>query len=212
MLAISSAFTITPTTMGRFVSTVANTHKPSSMCTSMSRRSGNDFTLLAASVSGSETSLTQGKDDDDDEDWEYEEYESLTEQDFYNSEWKVGTVMEGANKIDTTWCRCVVKDGEFVAVWGDNSKGKWNFDAASQFFSISKDSWGGWFGKKIWAGSVEDYYFMEGTVRGWSPISPASVVGQWQAKRLGVDPDEAGTAPWFERLADGDEESDENKE
>ncbi len=208
MLAISSAFTITPKTMGRFV-TVTDTAKPSSMCTSTSREFGNDFTLLAASVSGSETSLTQGKDDDDD--WEYEEYESLTEQDFYNSEWKVGTLMEGSDKIDVTWCRCLVKDGEFLAVWGDDSKGKWNFDAASQFFSISKNSWGGWFGKKIWAGAVEDYYFMEGTVRGWSPISPASVVGQWQAKRLGVDPDEAGTAPWFEGLAD-DEDSDDNKE
>ena len=38
---------------------------------------------------------------------------------------------------------------------------------------------------------------MEGYVRGWSPISPASVVGQWQAKRLGVDKNEAGIAPWF---------------
>lgn len=135
---------------------------------------------------------------DDEEEWVEEEYEDLTEQDFYGSEWRVGTLMDGSNKIVETWCRCVVKDGQFVAIWGDGAEGKWAFDTASQFFSITKDSWGGWFGKKIWAGTVDDYYFMDGTVRGWGPISPASVVGQWQMKRLGVDPEEAGTAPWFE--------------
>jgi len=25
------------------------------------------------------------------------------------------------------------------------------------------------------------------------------VIGQWQMKRLGVDPEEAGIAPWFQR-------------
>ena len=45
--------------------------------------------------------------------------------------------------------------------------------------------------------------FLDGTVRGWSPISPASVIGQWQAVRLGVvegdrvSKDERGEAPWF---------------
>ena len=40
-------------------------------------------------------------------------------------------------------------------------------------------------------------------MRGWSPISPASVIGQWQAVRLGVvegdrvSKDERGEAPWF---------------
>ena len=131
----------------------------------------------------------------------------LTEADFYNSEWRVGTLMDRKNNIVETWCRCVVKDGQFVAVWGDNSEGKWAFDAASQFFSISKDSFGGWFGKQIWAGTVDDYYFMEGTVRGWSPISPASVEGQWQAKRLGVDPEEAGGAPWFEPQEEEEEQA-----
>ena len=27
---------------------------------------------------------------------------------------------------------------------------------------------------------------------------PASVLGQWQARRLGVDPDDAGLVPWLE--------------
>jgi hypothetical protein len=139
------------------------------------------------------------EEEDETEEWEYEEYESLSESDFYDSEWKVGTLMEGSRSIDETWCRCVVKDGQFIAVWGDGSNGRWNFDAASQFFSITKESFGGWLGKRIWAGTVDDYYFMEGTVRGWSPVRPASVIGQWQMKRLGVDPEEAGVAPWFLR-------------
>jgi hypothetical protein len=141
--------------------------------------------------------------EEEDEEWEFEEYERLSESDFYGSEWKVGTLMEGSKTIDETWCRCAVQDGQFIAVWGDGSDGRWNFDAGSQFFSITKESFGGWFGKKIWAGTVDDYYFMEGTVRGWSPIQPASVIGQWQMKRLGVDPEEAGVAPWFSRDDEG---------
>mmetsp|Transcript_22516 Transcript_22516/g.25634 ORF Transcript_22516/g.25634 Transcript_22516/m.25634 type:complete len:247 (+) Transcript_22516:169-909(+) len=137
-------------------------------------------------------------DDDNDDDWEYEEFENLRENDFYDSEWKVGTLMEGQNKIEETWARLVVKDGEFVCVWGDGASGKWNFDTASQFLSMTKDTIGGWLGKRIWAGTTDDYYYVEGTIRGWSPISPASVIGQWQARRLGVDKDEAGIAPWFQ--------------
>lgn len=169
--------------------------------------------ILAASVSqGEGTNMNnplgiskKDNEEENDDEWEFEEYEMLSETDFYGSEWKVGTLMDGSKSIDETWCRCAVKDGQFIAVWGDGSEGKWSFDAASQFFSITKESFGGWLGKKIWAGTVDDYYFMEGTVRGWSPISPASVVGQWQMKRLGVDPEEAGVAPWFQRDDDDDD-------
>jgi hypothetical protein len=174
--------------------------------------------LSAASLSEGEGTPSSYKDnnyesegkveDEEEEEWEYEEYEQLSESDFYGSEWKVGTLMEGSKSIDETWCRCAVKDGQFIAVWGDGSDGRWNFDAASQFFSVTKESFGGWFGKKIWAGTVDDYYFMEGTVRGWSPIQPASVIGQWQMKRLGVDPEEAGVAPWFLRDDEGGESQD----
>lgn len=168
------------------------------------------FTKLNSSTDIESTSLNAQEEDDEDDEYEYEEYESLTEADFYNSEWKIGTLWDNSNNIDETWFRCVVKEGdfgavEFIAVWGDGSRGKWNFDAASQFFSISKDSYGGWLGKKIWAGTVDDYYYMQGTIRGWNPISPASVLGQWQAKRLGVDREEAGIAPWFQSEEDDDD-------
>ena len=168
---------------------------------------------LAQTQTQTQTSDDNNEDDDDDEEWELEEFENLSEPDFYGSEWKIGTLMDGKQKITETWCRCVVKeDGQFLAIWGDGAEGKWNFDATNQFFSISKDTFGGWLGKQIWAGSVEDYYFMEGTVRGWSPLSPASVIGQWQMKRLGVAPDEAGVAPWFEELEVEDEDEDEDEE
>jgi hypothetical protein len=173
-----------------------------------------DLTILAADVEEKSAELqVSSKDDDkteeeDEDEWEYEEYENLNESDFYNSEWKVGTLKDGKNNIDETWTRLVVKDGEFVCIWGDGASGKWNFDPVSQFLSMSKDSFGGWLGKRIWAGTVGDYYYVQGTVRSWSPISPASVVAQWQAKRLGVDRDEAGVAPWFQQDDDEEDEND----
>lgn len=160
------------------------------------------------------------EDEDDGEmEWVEEEFELLTERDFYNTEWKIGTLMENkpreVKSIDTTWVRLVTtEDGENKAVWGDNSKGKWTVDVPSQFFSISKESFGGWFGKQIWAGTIEDFYFLEGTVRGWSPLSPASVEGQWQAVRLGVldgdrvSQDERGEAPWFMEKEEDEEQED----
>lgn len=143
-------------------------------------------------------------DDDEEEDWEYVEFESLTETDLIGSEWLVGTCWDDkADKIDETWCRLVTTEkGENLAVWGDNKEGKWALDVATQYVTISKNYvWG----KQIWAALVEDYYFLAGTVRGWTYVSAACVEAQWQAKRLGVDPEEAGTAPWFEE--DDEEES-----
>lgn len=164
--------------------------------------------------------LDEQDDDDEEMEWVEEEFELLTERDFYNTEWKIGTLMDGAPRsptsIDTTWVRLMTtEDGTNKAVWGDGSKGKWTIDVPSQFFSISKETFGGWLGKQIWAGTIEDFYYLEGTVRGWSPISPASVDGQWQAIRLGsmddggdrVTAEERGVAPWFM-----EEEEEEQKE
>ena len=164
-------------------------------------------------------------DEEDDMEWVEEEFELLTERDFYNTEWKIGTLMDNTprhpSSIETTWVRLMTtEDGTNKAIWGDGSKGKWTIDVPSQFFSISKETFGGWLGKKIWAGTIDDFYFLEGTVRGWSPISPASVVGQWQAIRLGkmdggdrVTDEERGVAPWFlEKDDDDDDEKGEGDE
>ena len=83
-------------------------------------------------------------------------------------------------------------------------KGKWKLDERAQFLTISKESFGGWLGKKIWACNLVDYYYLEGTIRGWTPLEAATVKGQWQAKRLGCTDEERGPAPWFED--EGDEE------
>ena len=144
------------------------------------------------------------EEDDDDDEYELVEYENLTVADFIKSEWKVGTNWNHKkDKVDVTWVRLIIdeKDSTNVAIWGDGAKGKWQLDESAQFISVSKETFGGWGGKKIWAGPMEDYYYMQGTVRGWNPIRSASVLGLWQMIRLGVDEEERGTAPW----ADEDE-------
>lgn len=161
-----------------------------------------ETTVLYADATTSVTTSSS----QEEEEYEYVEYDALTEAEFVGSEWLVGTCWDqNPNKIDETWVRLVVsEDGKNLCYWGDNSEGKWALDVASQFLSISKESL---FGKQIWAGIVDDFYFMQGTVRGWTYLQPASVLAQWQAKRLGVDADEAGTAPWFEEQEEQEEGS-----
>lgn len=167
------------------------------------------FSALSSSttVNSNPPALKDAEEDDDEEvEYEYVEYDILTEPEFVSSEWLVGTVMDKKpNNIAETWVRLAVdKDGKNVAIWGDNSQGTWNFDTANQFLSMSKENI---FGKDIWAGVVDDYYFSQGTVRGWNFLSAAAVVGQWQAKRLGVDREEAGVAPWFQETEEEDDDT-----
>ena len=161
--------------------------------------------LSSSTIVNSNPPATNADDEDDDDEYEYVEYDILTEPEFLGSEWLIGTCDDKSpNKIDETWVRLATdKDGKNIAIWGDNAEGTWNFDTANQFLSMSKENI---LGKKIWAGVVEDYYFTQGTVRGWNFFSPAAVLGQWQAKRLGVDPEEAGVAPWFETQDDDSDE------
>mmetsp|Transcript_41186 Transcript_41186/g.98648 ORF Transcript_41186/g.98648 Transcript_41186/m.98648 type:complete len:269 (-) Transcript_41186:111-917(-) len=171
----------------------------SSSSASTASRSVLLFESIAADSSGVSFGSTADDDDDDDDDdeWEEVEMEILTESDFYGSEWLVGSVMErNTNKIVETWVRLATdSDGKNVAIWGDNAQGTWSFDVANQFLSFSKQNI---FGKAIWAGVVDDYYYTLGTIRGYNMWSAAAVLGQWQAKRLGVEQGEAGVAPWFE--------------
>lgn len=151
---------------------------------------------LKSSTTADAGSVETTNEDDDDEEYEYVEYDILQESDFVGSEWLMGTVWDNKpDKIEETWVRLVFDNDKNVAYWGDKSQGTWSLDVASQFLSMSKE---GWLGKQIWATTVDDYYYLQGTVRGWTYWQPASVLAQWQAKRLGVDPQEAGTAPWFE--------------
>ena len=100
--------------------------------------------------------------DDDDDEYEYIEYDVLTEDEFTNSEWLVGTNWDrNPRKIDETWCRLVFdKDNKAVAIWGDRSRGTWKLDVATQFLSISKESL--WAGKEIWACTVSRLLLLAG--------------------------------------------------
>jgi len=152
---------------------------------------------------------TDAPEDDDDDDYEYIEYDVLTEEEFVGSEWLIGTNFDSSpNRIDETWCRLVLdpNSGKPLAIWGDKSEGTWKLDVATQFLSISKENVLA--GKEIWACTVDDYYYLQGTVRGWKYWSAAAVIGQWQAKRLGCSPEEAGTPPWFEENAIDSEQAD----
>ena len=218
---------VVPATVSAFTSQVARTQSSVSMISGRTVHASNKnviaqrdivsnsllFSTAEASVNGS---LAPAQDEDDDEEWVYEEYTDLTEADFYNSEWKIGIVWnDNEEVIKETWVRLIVDDNgggpgstpTNVAIWGDGGKGKWSLDVANQFFSISKESFGEWFGKRIFAGNADDYYYLQGTVRGWSPVQSASVLGQWQMKRLGVDREEAGIAPWFQEDEDDEEEA-----
>jgi len=170
----------------------------SPLCESTSSSQSRLRTILASSTSSSEgLTVASNDDDDDDDDYEYVEYEILTEAEFTGSEWLVGTIFDGRENIGETWVRLATdEDGKNVAIWGDNAEGNWNWDTANQFLSVSKNRpWG----KNIWAGVVDDFYYCRGSIRGWNFFSPASVVGQWQARRLGIENGEAGVAPWFEQ-------------
>merc|ERR1719162_858479 len=191
----SKAIPVSPSSQGRF-RTILASETSSTQGLAVASDDDDKEGLVVAS---------DDEDDDDDDEYEFVEYDILTEKEFMGSEWLVDTIMDRQNKIGETWVRLATdKDGKNVAIWGDKATGNWNFDVANQFLSVSKSApWG----KNIWAGVVDDFYFCRGTVRGWNFISPASVVGQWQAKRLGAEAEEAGVAPWFE----DDDEEEENK-
>merc|ERR1719444_784456 len=87
------------------------------------------------------------EEEEDDDEWEYEEFEILVNEDFYGSEWKVGTLKKDKDKIDETWVR-LLQDGD-QAIWGDGAKGKWKLDVPNQFLTVSKETIGGWGGKKV---------------------------------------------------------------
>jgi len=149
---------------------------------------------------GTSNALSETSEEEEDE-YEEVEFEYMLYDDMLGSEWKIGDLMEDKKQINEYWFRLLTNE---EVVWGDNSKGKWKLDERAQFLTISKESFGGWLGKKIWACNLVDFYYLEGTIRGWTPLEAATVKGQWQAKRLGCTDEERGPAPWFED--EGDEE------
>jgi len=115
------------------------------------------------------------------------------EADFVGSEWKIGVLWRDKEKIDVTWVRCK-EDGN--SEWGWGANGKWRLEDGS-FLTFTRDFPLGWNGKRLFSARVgADGNFVEGVVRGWKPFESATIMGQWQAIRLGVEG--RGAAPWFE--------------
>ncbi|KAH8056974.1 hypothetical protein JL722_7198 [Aureococcus anophagefferens] len=102
-------------------------------------------------------------------------------------EWKIGVLWRDKEKIDVTWVRCK-EDGN--SEWGWGASGKWRLEDGS-FLTFTRLPW--WSGALLRRGA--DGNFVEG-VRGWKPFESATIMGQWQAIRLGVEG--RGAAPWFE--------------
>lgn len=152
--------------------------------------------LLASSIEASGT--IEGSIDGNE--YEYIEYDELTEKQFMGSVWLVGTNEadnEGnvTDKVTETKLFLTTDDQDKkVAMWGDCSKGKWYIDNGN--FLASKESL---FGRRYWTCYADDFYFMEGTIQGWSLISPAMKLGMFQAIRLDVDKEVMGEAPWIRR-------------
>lgn len=113
--------------------------------------------------------------------------------DFAGSEWKIGVNWRDSERIDVSWFR-IKSDG--TTQWGFNigSQGQWKMDEGL-YLTVSQDYLFGWNGKKLYSAKIsEDLNYLEGIVRGWKPWEPASVMGRWQAVRLGVD--RPNLPPW----------------
>lgn len=126
--------------------------------------------------------------------------------DFAGSEWKIGVNWRDSEKVEVSWFR-IKEDG--TSQWGFNigSQGQWKMDEG-MYLTVSQDYLLGWNGKKLYTAKIDpDTNYLEGIVRGWKPWEPASVMGRWQAVRLGVD--RPKSPPWAdleERILQEEEE------
>jgi len=67
------------------------------------------------------------------------------------------------------------------------------------YLSFSRDFKFGWGGKRLFAAKLsrkQNEVFLDGLVRGWTPLEPATVMGQFQAIRLGVNRTVYGEPYW----------------
>jgi len=124
--------------------------------------------------------------------------------DIAGSEWKIAIqwfdddgLPKRGGELQETWLR--FKE-DYVVEWGIGATGVWSLDG--QFLSISRDFALGWGGKRILSCKLaqkQNEAYIEGMVRGWTPLTAASVMGQWQALRLGIDRTPYGEPFWNTR-------------
>lgn len=116
-------------------------------------------------------------------------------QDFVGSEWKIGVVWGESERVDVSWFRL---KGDGVSEWGFNvgGRGRWKLDEG-KYVTVSQDYLLGWNGKRLWTAKIcDDPNYLEGIIRGWKPWEPASIMGRWEAIRLGVD--RPNPPPWHD--------------
>mmetsp|Transcript_30497 Transcript_30497/g.68390 ORF Transcript_30497/g.68390 Transcript_30497/m.68390 type:complete len:316 (+) Transcript_30497:61-1008(+) len=117
-----------------------------------------------------------------------------SKEDFIKTEWKIAIQWEDSKKITETWIRFV---DDFELEWGLNAKGSWGLEG--QYLTFSRDFSFGWGGKRIYGAKLtrkQNEVYIDGIVRGWTPLMPANNLGQFQAMRLGVDRAPFGAPYW----------------
>ena len=125
-----------------------------------------------------------------------------TVKDFAGSEWKIGIYWRDDDKLEVTWFR-IQGDGTSQWGFGFDASGKWKMDDGV-FITFTREFLLGWNGRRLFSAKIgDDPNYLEGVVRGWKPWEPASIMGTWQAIRLGVD--RPRPAPW---LLDDDDPDD----
>lgn len=115
--------------------------------------------------------------------------------DFAGSEWKIGVLWGEEQDIEVSWFRCKA-DGK--SEWGfkQGNEGRWSLDDGV-YLTVTRNYFLGWNGRRIYSAKVtDDCNYLEGYVRGWKPWEPASIMGQWQAFRLGVE--RPNPPPWVD--------------
>jgi len=123
-----------------------------------------------------------------------------TAADFAGSEWKIGVLWRESEKIDVTWFRCKEDQN---SEWGWGADGKWKVEDGI-YFTVSRDFPLGWNGRRLFSAKIgRDPNYLEGIIRGWKPWEPASVMGSFQAIRLGVN--RTNPPPWENRQDDDDD-------
>jgi len=126
------------------------------------------------------------------------------EAEFAGSEWKIGILWRDTSEIDVTWFRCK-PDGDSEWGYGFGSDGKWRVEDGA-FITITRDFPLGWHGRRLFSARLgDDENYIEGVVRGWKPWEPASVMGRFQAIRLGVE--RPNPPPWLDDDEDEDDDS-----
>mmetsp|Transcript_31211 Transcript_31211/g.41301 ORF Transcript_31211/g.41301 Transcript_31211/m.41301 type:complete len:249 (-) Transcript_31211:447-1193(-) len=118
--------------------------------------------------------------------------------DFVNTTWVVATMWDAKGQVDTT--KVFLRD-DGTCIWLNGAEGTWRLNTRRRAISIYRDFKFGWGGKRIFSTALDQPYsgvYLNGTIKGWAPWSPAKIWGVWQAVKQGTDFEKWGMPPWYE--------------